>query len=551
MATTSALVNDEVWSGAGASATFIPETMIYLGNDAVLTGNSLAPASTFTNNWKLVPNLYKGCMVKITNPATTPDTVMSFMVKSNTATHLLFDEDAEVAVSGSSGTTVTAQVEAYGAPCPSVDPTNGSYTLLSDNWLGLVNSFTPPSLEVEIAQMNLALGGTRNFTYQYKKGSTVTGVSMDISMNHGAWLYYALGRMSTVDIPDSDLPSVASGYTGFAVPVHDSTRMYRIDGNKVFPPAPTTWTNGVGSGALEAYTDLEKLDTDEGSSPMLYTFTERNDGTLPSFALEVSYEKDDIADANRYTGGLDTTSPYADIFTRVVTGCQVNSFTMNFEEGQELKCSLDMVARRLFDVPSGYAPRNGKTNALTNLANFRNNADFDPDDNVQPYFYSDGTITLYGQTWAKIKSGSLTINNNLTAHRYIGNYSKDMVSAHVGGQRTYDLSFTMLITDMKLWNYLREEGEHLGSDNKILLKFSKDAEYDQDLDSDLEAADVAHADMTDADYIEIQLEDFITQSLDIPFPEDKGPVEVNLTLSARTLASCKYRGMWALINQDY
>ena len=60
-----------------------------------------------------------------------------------------------------------------------------------------------------------------------------------------------------------------------------------------------------------------------------------------------------------------------------------------------------------------------------------------------------------------------------------------------------------------------------------------------------------HADMTDADYIEIQLEDFITQSLDIPFPEDKGPVEVALTLSARTLASCKYRGMWAIINQDY
>ena len=303
--------------------------------------------------------------------------------------------------------------------------------------------------------------------------------------------------------------------------------------------------------ALEAYTDLEKLDTNEGSSPMLYTFTERNDGTLPSFALEVSYEKDDIAAANRYTGGVDSTSPYADIFTRIVTGCQVNSFTMNFEEGQELKCSLDMVARRLFDVPAGYAPRNGKTNDLTNLANFRDNADFYPDDNVQPYFFSDGTITLYGQSWAKIKSGSLTINNNLTAHRYIGNYSKDMVSAHIGGQRTYDLNFTMLITDLKIWDHLRQEGEHLGSDNKIVLKFSKDAEYDQELDSDLETTDVAHADMTDADYIEIQLEDFITQSLDIPFPEDKGPVEVALTLSARTLASCKYRGMWAIINQDY
>ena len=547
MATTNSIIQNEVWSGAGASATFIPETSIYLGDNADLDGATLTPHTDFTNNYVLVPDLYQGCMIRITGSSKT----MSFMVKSNTATAFTFDENAEVALEEdtSGATTVTATLEAYGSPCVSVDPTNGSYTLLSDNWLGLVNSFTPPSLEVEIAQMNLALGGTRNLTYQYKKGSTVTGVSMDISMNHGAWLYYALGRIDSIDTTDDVLPAVTDGYTGFAVPAHDSTRIYRVEGNKIFPPAPTTWSQGVMTGELEAYNDLEKLDTDEGSSAMLYTFTERNDGTLPSFAIEVSYEKEDIAAANRYTGGLDNTSPYADIFTRIVTGCQVNTFTMNFEEGQELKCSLDLMSRRLFDVPSGYAPRNGKTNELEKLSNFRDNATMYPDRNVEPYFYSDGTITLYGQTWAKIKNGSLTINNNLTAHRYIGNYSKDMVSAHIGGQRTYDLSFTMLVTDMKIYNYLRQEGEHLGADNKIILKFSKDLEFDSDADDTLQADE--NVGIADGDFIEIELRDFITQSVDFPFPEDKGPVELNLTLSARTLHSCKYKGMWAIINQDY
>ena len=157
MATTNSIIQNEVWSGAGASATFIPETSIYLGNNADLDGATLTPHADFTNNYVLVPDLYQGCMIRITGSSKT----MSFMVKSNTATAFTFDENAEVALGENTGnaTSVTATLEAYGSPCVSVNPTNGTSSLLSDNWLGLVNSFTPPSLEVEIAQMNLALGG--------------------------------------------------------------------------------------------------------------------------------------------------------------------------------------------------------------------------------------------------------------------------------------------------------------------------------------------------------------------------------------------------------
>ena len=552
MVTTAAILENEIWSGAGASATFIPESAIYMGADGTITGAVFEPnASSFSNKWVLVPDLYKGCLVRVTYTANGITSTQYFTVKSNTVDSITFDEDAVAALGGSSTITVNAYMMPYGAPCPVDTPTNGTYALLADNWLGLVNSFTPPSLEVETQQMNLALGGTRNFTYQYKKGSTVTGVSLDVSMHHGAWLYYALGRIASINTTDDSLGAVATGYTGLAISAHNETRIYKIDNDQPHPPAPETWTNGILSGAMDTYTGLKKLDTAAGVTPLEYTFTERNDGTLPSFALEVSYEKEGIADDYRYTGSQGdsstdaTTTPYKDIFTRIVTGCQVNSFTMSFEEGQELKCSLDLVARRLFDAPIGYAPRNGKSRALSNLTNFRNADDV----NVQPYFFSDGTIQIYGQTYARIKSGSLTINNNLTAQRYIGNYSKDMVSAHIGGQRLYDLSFTMQITDTTLWDNLRAEGEHLGAGNKIQLKFSKNAEYDTDGDLDLDGSDANPA--IDYDYIEIQLEDFITQSLDVPFPEDKGPVEVSVTLAARTLASCKYRGMWAIINQEY
>ena len=92
----------------------------------------------------------------------------------------------------------------------------------------------------------------------------------------------------------------------------------------------------------------------------------------------------------------------------------------------------------------------------------------------------------------------------------------------------------MLITDTDLWNDLRaEQGENLEAGTKIQIKFSKTGGYTK----------------TD-DFISITLQDFITQTLDIPFPEDKGPVEVAVTFSARTLAECLYKGKWVILNND-
>ena len=98
------------------------------------------------------------------------------------------------------------------APAPKVD---GEMTLLSDNWLGLVNSITPPNVDVELGQLNLAVAGSRNYQYQFKKGETVTGGAMDLSINNGMWLYYALGKYT-------------SGNNGFTLGSVDSNTVFAM-----------------------------------------------------------------------------------------------------------------------------------------------------------------------------------------------------------------------------------------------------------------------------------------------------------------------------------
>ena len=53
-----------------------------------------------------------------------------------------------------------------------------------------------------------------------------------------------------------------------------------------------------------------------------------------------------------------------------------------------------------------------------------------------------------------------------------------------------------------------------------------------------------------ADFVDLQFKDYITRSVSVPYPDDKGPVEVELMLSPRTLHSCTSQSRWAIFNID-
>ena len=521
--TTTTILTDEVFTGAGVSATMIPESDIYL-SDCDLQASDFATVDITANSLEsvaltLVTNLYQGCMAKVVNNTSTGFSG-TYMIKSNTGNTITFAED----VGDADNDDIDITILSFGAPAPAPNVITGKPTLLADNWLGLVNTLTPPNVEVEVAQVSLALGGSRNLGYQYKKGETVSGGSLDISMGNGSWLYYALGDYTVANGGAGggtahSLGSAGSlSGTGVAI---DTTnhRLVRTIGGKEYPPTSDKST-------------LQQV-TENAGGYYLYDFTENNGDALPSFALEVTYEKSGLADANYYVGSLGTTTdsttrPFKDIYARVFTGCQVNSLTMNFDEGQELKANLDLVTRRAFDAPAGYTPRRGqRTNDSSATGLFNYHAD---DTNIRPYLFSGGQIKLYGQTVARVKSGSVAINNNITPQRFIGQSSRQIMSAHIPAQRTYDINLSLLITDTTIWDELRKDGESNGDGQQLTLKFAKDMDNS-----------------TVDDYIELKFEDYITQSVTVPLPDDKGPVQVDVVLSARKLADAKYQGDWKIL----
>ena len=182
-------MSNEIYVGAGASATMVPESNLMLGTTCSFSGTTV----TFNDTTiKLVEDLYIGCEVKLEEGS---DTEYKTIVSNARDT---FDVDSAISANLASGS-IKATISKFGAPIPAPLETINSEactTLLSDNWLGVVNTFTPPNVEVEMKQLNLAVAGTRNFTHQYKGAETVSGGSLDISLNNGSWLYYALGGVS-------------------------------------------------------------------------------------------------------------------------------------------------------------------------------------------------------------------------------------------------------------------------------------------------------------------------------------------------------------------
>lgn len=512
------MVSNEVFVGAGTMATLVPEMDMYFDSMLVTfsNGNNIAVLATVdSDKYKFLTNLYVGCRAKVTDSSSV---VYHVMITSNTENSFTFDSNVSDI---GSGETENVDVKLLGFGAPVIAPSTSNQKLLSDNWLGLVNSFSPPSVDVETKELALMGGNTRNLSLQYRGAETVSGGSLDVSLNNGSWLYYALGKVTGLGITNNAVDWTSSTNDKFiANDVSQGLVRVPIAGGAEYPPLSTSIAD---TSPATSISDLANYHELSPTSVLTYTFGEANGASLPSFGLDVSYRKADVSAST----AVDNLTPHENMYSRIFTGCQVNTLTLNFEEGQELKTSLDLVTRRAYDVVTdtsdNYIPHNGVLNP-SGLKNFSATAS----DNY-PFMYSDGALTVFGQTFGRVKSGSVTINNNITPQRYIGNTNRQVMNEHIPAQRTYEISMTALITDTKLWDELRkEDGEVTAADELLTLNFTKEG----------------------GELIKMSFQNYIIKTVDIPFPEDKGAIEVAFTASARTLVqgSCQYTGKWALMH---
>ena len=524
-----AVENSSIFLGSGATMTLVPELDFFFKAETTST-TLIQIVQADLAHVQLVPNLYVGCTLDWYDNG----------VYASSHTITANDHDTFTITPATGAAVVTADDEfvlrAYGSPCPAPDSDNdgtGKTRLHADNWLGLIETASFPNIEVEMKQLNLSLGGTRNFTHQYKGIETASGGNLALVCNQVTWLYYALGKCTELIFGGGTSASnnPTNYHTGTAAHklyfhgtsntshVDEGPFIYRVGQagygeNHIIPPLLFTVDDTVG-------------DLDSATYPVAatgqyitYKFEETNGAHLPSFALEYSLTKDV---ANNFQSDQDADAEDIN-FVRVARGNRVNTLTMTANENEEVKMTLDLNTRAVTPIPqtlaspsTGYESRGGQT-SNSGLFNFT----AEPT-HLEPFFFSDGTISVYGQQFLKITNFTLTINNNLQDKRFIGAGNKS-IKEGIPSQRTYEIALTALVTDDKLFTELLNQDENNDTAQSIDLVFTKDS----------------------GESFTLAFDDYFTSANTWTVPEDKGAITVEATLMPRTLTNCTTTTHWVL-----
>jgi len=539
------MANTDIFLGSGASITFIPENDIYVGgkhtdnvafNGSKGTVDTIRVDSDFTSSFLLVTNLYKGCLLERYSSGNALQS--THRISSNTLDDITFTPSLTDIPAGS-----YFVIKSYGAPVPAhKDGTGGTATkrLLSDEWLGILESATFPTTEVEMKQTNLSLGGSRNFTYQYKGITSFSGGNLGIVANHGAWLYYFFGKCekinASVNAPAGTPTIYGNGASGdnnkifieaTGVSADGSAKditgisetgplFFRQDNNNKFCPPL--------SPHLHTLADMDTLTRPSGdttiSNAITYYFGEQNGDLLPSFALENSFSKL-AGSSNIYR--TNTASEAEDLnFVKIARGCRVNTLTMTANVNEEVKMTMDLNTRNVHDLAQDerYDARKG-VEAETSFFNYESSTN--TDQMREPFFFSDGTFKVLGESFLKINTLTLTMNNNLQDRRFLGVGSKDVQEA-IPAQRTYEIAFTGHVTDDALYTALLNDSEN--TTQTIELIFTK----------------------SNGESITLKFEDYFVSANNFPMTDDKGPIVVEATVMPRNLATdgCVVKTHWVL-----
>lgn len=512
------MANTNIFLGSGASVTFVPEVDIYLKPASLNSDkNELTLDSLFTTRFDLVTDLYVGCVLEFYDNGTHTTT---HRITGNTATTITFHPAQTITLDT---TNDYYHLKGYGAPCPANSGSSNLKHLNADYWMGIVESLTFPSVEVEFKQQNLFVGGSRNFTYQYKGIETAGNASINIVANHGAWLYYFFGKCSAITATLDASTNPASDFQG------GGGNKYFLNGTSVTDTGPLFYRsidNSMVPPVLrgqDTFGDLDHLTEPSGtttiSNPITYTFSEQDGDDLPSFAMEQVFSK--LPSANTYSTNTDASADEDTNFVLIATGNRVNTLTMTANENEELKMTLDTMPRKVHNLTKGekYAARRSVTDE-TSFKNYSANDKF-----LEPFFFSSGSISLFGQNFLRITNFTLTMNNTLTDKRFIGIGNKTIKDA-IPAQRTYELSFTALVTDDKLFNELKNQDENQLADSGALI----DLIFDK----------------SNGEQIRLKFDNYMLTTNTWPIPEDKGAVMVEATIVPRTLNSCTVKTHWVL-----
>ncbi len=249
-----------------------------------------------------------------------------------------------------------------------------------------------------------------------KELETAGSADIGVMANHGAWLYYFFGKITDIheglDASGSTVTYAAdaAGSPAHYIATTTNTHIIEVTPEHTGPFYYRTLTEGGTTKIIvppvvrghDSESDMKRItapaEHTDGSiiNAITYTFGEQDGEDLPSFALEQSFSK--LPSTNTYRTNNDATADEDLNFVRIARGNRVNTLTLTANENEELKMSMNLMCRNVHSLTKGelYEARRGVEDE-TQFINYSSTDSF-----REPFFFSDGTINMFGQELLKI-----------------------------------------------------------------------------------------------------------------------------------------------------
>ena len=167
-------------------------------------------------------------------------------------------------------------------------------------------------------------------------------------------------------------------------------------------------------GALDSFRNTAR-DAIMAARDMVSSNTIKGALVQPSFSMGTVF---------RYVGVPGNNITADNAFTRVYAGCKISRCTINLNEGQPVTISVDYIARDVKTRMLGTASNMSTYNPKDDTDIPENNAVEMTPITDQPYFFSNANLKFNNVTFARFRSLSIVIDNQLDPRYYINSFSQ-------------------------------------------------------------------------------------------------------------------------------
>ena len=376
---------------------------------------------------------------------------------------------------------------------------------------GVYETITTPDLTPELLpQYFLKTTGDRNWGYMYRGRQTFSGSLPNLILLNGYPLKYPFGRVATTgtDVGGGGGSTISSAtFVGRRnIPVTDRLNyangdFIQIDTGNNSEVRQIISGAGAGAGTFVLNYPLliahaSGVVLNEVTSP--YTHTIIEDADLPSMSWHLSMR--------------DTGETAANDFIRRFVGGVCNRATLSANEGELLRFSLDEV--QFIDLVHNQTRHSGVTGDSSTadimakssnmlLAPLGIGGDMPHSAGLlaapsypttEPYYFSQGNISIFGITFARIRNFRLDINNNTEPRYYIRDLGTERTPIDIQEQRReYTLTATIAMEDSvaasattrTLWKELILEGAYTGTGTSALQGFDMTLTFTRGTNDDI------------------------------------------------------------------